>query len=106
MSRQRENTGSLEKLLGVPKLAPATGGHKVDMAKIQAPFKDPTTVVRNFCTGCGCYLELMQETAEGALSRSGVKKPDSFEGKYLQSKSCPHCTGGLLTEVTLHSFLT
>lgn len=85
MNRQikAKHLGSIKKVF-------ASGGFQADISKLTEPLaKD--NVVRNFCTGCGNYLQIIEEGARVLAKKAGFSDLKSFENVYFKSERCLYC---------------
>lgn len=87
------------KFFGQIRKASAPGGFKADISQLTKPL-ERKNVVRNFCTGCGNYLQITPEGARVLAKKAGFSDLKSFEGVYFQSEKCLHCDDDI-TSVTI-----
>lgn len=93
------NRDSKAKLLGRVKKAPAPGGFQADISQLKKPL-ERENVVYNFCTGCGNYLQIIEEGARVLAKKAGFSDLKSFKDIYFQSERCLHCNNDI-TGVTM-----
>jgi hypothetical protein len=69
----------------------ATGGHKINFARILKPFEWDQAVIRAFCEACGIYVELNREIAERYSYSADIELSENPGKYYFHTTGCALC---------------